>query len=328
MTQNALDYSQNPSGVELMDTFLAGMAENQLTNHSGVSRPSYAQAGTFWIDTSVIPWVLKQFTGTSDVRVGTLDQTNLYFTATRALGDKNGNDITTTYLTTTGTAAKATADADGNIISSTYLTTTGTAAKATADANGDTITSTYAKLAGTNTFSDKNTFSDEIISTNGNAIRFVGNGYGKIFHQSSAGFYLLLTNQNDEYGSYNSLRPFSVNLSNGVVTTMPNSATHGVVTTEAISKNSNGYVKLGNGVIIQWGRFSISSYNQTGTITFPTAFSNTNYSLAFGSFRNGQTGIGQGYFLVTNNTSSNFTYKLVSGSDNYASQGRWIAIGY
>lgn len=146
MTQNALDYSQNPSGADLMDVFLAGMADNQLTNHSGVSRPSYAKAGTFWIDTSASPWTLKQFTGTNDVTVGTLDQTNLYFTARRALGDKNGNDIATTYLTTTGTAAKATADANGNDIASTYLTTTGTAAKATADASGNTITSTYAKI--------------------------------------------------------------------------------------------------------------------------------------------------------------------------------------
>lgn len=97
MTQNVLDYSQNPSGSELMDNYLAGMAENQLTSHSGVQRPSYAQAGTFWIDISVTPWVLKQFTGSADIIVGTLDQTNSIFISDRALGDKNGDDITTTY---------------------------------------------------------------------------------------------------------------------------------------------------------------------------------------------------------------------------------------
>lgn len=159
MTQNVLDFSQNPSGIELMDVYLAGMAENQLTNHSGTSRPSYGKSGTFWIDTSITPWTLKQFTGTNDVIVGTLDQTNLYFTARRALGDKNGNDITTKYVTVTGTAAKATADADGNTISSTYVKTTGTAAKATADADGNTISSTYAKKGSANTFSGNNTFS-------------------------------------------------------------------------------------------------------------------------------------------------------------------------
>ncbi len=123
MTQNVLDFSQNPSGIELMDTFLAGMAANQLTNHSGINRPSYAQAGTFWIDTSVTPWILKQFNGSNDVIIGTLDQTNLFFTAERALKDANGNTITTTYLTTTGTAAKALADANGNNIANTYATT-------------------------------------------------------------------------------------------------------------------------------------------------------------------------------------------------------------
>lgn len=121
MTQNVLDYSENPSGIQLMDKFLAGMADNQLTNHSGVSRPSYAQAGTFWIDTSATPWVLKQFTGSGDVILGTLDQTRLVFTARRALQDGSGNTITSTYLKKTDTAARATADADGNIISSTYL---------------------------------------------------------------------------------------------------------------------------------------------------------------------------------------------------------------
>lgn len=150
MTQNVLDYSQNPSGVELMDTFLAGMAENQLTNHSGISRPSYAKAGTFWIDTSVTPWVLKQFTGSDDVILGTLDQTNLMFTARRALQDGSGNVITSTYLPVNGTAARATADGNGNVITSTYLPVGGTAAAATADGNGNNIVATYATITALN----------------------------------------------------------------------------------------------------------------------------------------------------------------------------------
>ena len=148
MVQNVLDYSENPSGIQLMDKFLAGMAENQLTNHSGVSRPSYAKPGTFWIDTSATPWVLKQFTGSGDVILGNLDQTGLVFTARRALQDGSGNTITSTYLKTTGTAARATADADGNIISSTYLKKTETASRATADGDGNIISSTYLKKTG------------------------------------------------------------------------------------------------------------------------------------------------------------------------------------
>ena len=110
---------------------------------------------------------------------------------------------------------------------------------------------------------------------------------------------------------------------------VPNSVTVGsAISTAGISKSSTGYIKLGNGIIIQWGRFANASYTQTGTVTFPTPFSNTNYSLAFGSFRIGQTGYGQGYFVVTNATTSDFTFKLVSGSDYYANEGRWMAIGY
>ena len=144
MTQNVLDYSQNPSGNDLMDVFLAGMAENQLTNHSGTSRPTYAKAGTFWIDTTISPWVLKQFTGSDDVILGTLDQTNLMFTARRALQDGSGNVITSTYLPVNGTAARATADGNGNVITNTYLPVGGTAARATADASGNNIKNTYA----------------------------------------------------------------------------------------------------------------------------------------------------------------------------------------
>lgn len=112
MTQNALDYSQNPSGADLMDVFLAGMADNQLTNHSGVSRPSYAKAGTFWIDTSASPWRLKQFTGSNDITIGTLDQSGLTFTASRAVLTANGTNIDTAldskavYPSQTGQAGK------------------------------------------------------------------------------------------------------------------------------------------------------------------------------------------------------------------------------
>ena len=162
MTQNVLDYSQNPSGNELMDTYLAGMAQNQLTNHSGVTRPSYAVAGTFWIDTSTTPWVLKQFTGSADISIGTLNQSTLVFTASRALGDKNGNDITTTYLGANSTAVRAIGDKNGNDITTTYLGVNATAVRATGDVDGNAIKTTYAKLGSANTFTGNNTFSGSV----------------------------------------------------------------------------------------------------------------------------------------------------------------------
>ena len=52
---------------------------------------------------------------------------------------------------------------------------------------------------------------------------------------------------------------------------VPNSATAGTaVATAAISKAGNGYVKFGNGILIQWGTGSMKNANTT--ITFPTAF--------------------------------------------------------
>lgn len=50
-------------------------------------------------------------------------------------------------------------------------------------------------------------------------------------------------------------------------------ADNSLLTNVKISKAGNGYVKLGNGLIIQWGTGTMQ-YNDT-TITFPTAFTTT-----------------------------------------------------
>ena len=359
MTQNVLDYSQNPSGIELMDTYLAGMAENQLTNHSGVSRPSYAQAGTFWIDTSTTPWILKQFTGTNDVVVGTLDQTNLYFTARRALADKNGNDITTKYVTVTGTAAKATADADGNTISSTYVKTTGTAAKATADADGNTISSTYAKkgsantFSGNNTFSGTNTFTGQLINAKSSPYLILQNtGITKGTNPSSTKTSTLVFNPNSNSTSNADCmgRVQCQVLTNGDVefsmfahrniagdttsaaltvtnkldgtkyaTGPASDVTNSLVTTTGIDKSQNGCVELGNGIIIQWGKYTGSS----GTVTFKTPFSSgTSYGVSTGYVDSARTDYSYG--IVNSLTSTGF--KIITyGSSSIC---MWIAIGY
>ena len=51
-----------------------------------------------------------------------------------------------------------------------------------------------------------------------------------------------------------------------------------IITQQGLSTGSNGYVKLGNGIMIQWGRVASGSGNQT--ITFPQAWYNTDYALA------------------------------------------------
>lgn len=92
MSQNVVDFSQNPTGPELMDNFLAKVQENLKTCNSGISRPSYAAKGTFWLDTSVTPHLLKQYDGSDDVVLGSVDITNHVFTPNSPLLTNGGND--------------------------------------------------------------------------------------------------------------------------------------------------------------------------------------------------------------------------------------------
>lgn len=57
----------------------------------------------------------------------------------------------------------------------------------------------------------------EIISTSANSFRMKQGNYGSFWRQDSSNLYLMLTNSGNSGGSYNSLRPLSVNLLNGNV---------------------------------------------------------------------------------------------------------------
>jgi hypothetical protein len=96
-------------------------------------------------------------------------------------------------------------------------------------------------------------------------------------------------------------------------------AVNSIVTTVNKSKSANGYFKFGNGLIIQWGHVAEAS-GETKTVTFPTAFSNTNYYVHSNPNRSGSTSGGWGY--VTSKTKTNCI--LTTGS--YVND--WVAIGY
>lgn len=69
------------SGTQLA-TDLNNQKDSLLTCHSGSSRPSYAVAGTMWLDTSGgTTWILKQYDGVDDIVIGTIDTTNNTFIA-------------------------------------------------------------------------------------------------------------------------------------------------------------------------------------------------------------------------------------------------------
>ena len=97
---------------------------------------------------------------------------------------------------------------------------------------------------------------------------------------------------------------------------------NGIVTQVAFSKAGNGYVKFGNGLIIQWGKSSATT--ATKVTTLPTAFTSTNYRL-----------IGQHEYLSGNShntvtitacTTTSFT--MWSNSTSANATFHWIAIGY
>ena len=59
--------------------------------------------------------------------------------------------------------------------------------------------------------------SGEIVTTSSSAFRMINGSYGAFFLQDGSSLYLMLTNANDQYGSFNNLRPLQVTLGTGDV---------------------------------------------------------------------------------------------------------------
>jgi len=59
--------------------------------------------------------------------------------------------------------------------------------------------------------------SEEFVSTNPNSYRIVQGRYGVFDRNDGTDYYKLLTNLDEQYGSFNALRPFSINLASGRV---------------------------------------------------------------------------------------------------------------
>ena len=105
-----------------------------------------------------------------------------------------------------------------------------TATKATQDGDGKVISSTYLKLAG-----GKMTGDLKLTTGTGNQLRLINGNYGVIFRNDGSNFYTLLTASGAaENGSWNSLRPLTINLSTGVCNISGNAAT---ATTLATARN-------------------------------------------------------------------------------------------
>lgn len=97
-----------------------------------------------------------------------------------------------------------------------------------------------------------------------------------------------------------------------------------ICTTAAIKKAGNGYIKFGNGVIIQWGAFTATSHTNTA-ITLPVAFSSTNYRVSFQQYGTALTNEWMHAITVVSLATSKFTYcSYLKEKPGYY----WIAVGY
>ena len=96
--------------------------------------------------------------------------------------------------------------------------------------------------------------------------------------------------------------------------------TNSVVTTRGIQKSSNGYVKFGNGIIIQWGNTTVTSSKDVGLpVAFVASFKVVvcDQSTSAG----GVNSVGIDYINA-------LTKFRVYNKDNAETGFSWIAIGY
>ena len=160
---------------------------------------------------------------------------------------------------------------------------------------------------------------------NGNC-RFIGlnERYGVVVEVDETKLHIKLTDKDDPYGKVNNLKPFRIDLETGAVGCEANKElksgwwTNSVlVVDKQYQSGSSGYVKLGTGVLIQWGRAT------GGTTTFPIPFtSGSSYSLGVGY--NEASASDHMHGGVNNLTSTGFKWVAYGGSSIEC----WIAIGY
>lgn len=150
-------------------------------------------------------------------------------------------------------------------------------------------------------FTDKNN-----ISMGSVALDYYPNG--------TRGMYLQV--RKDDLNIYQSVNVY-LDANNNSWATAPASDVNGsIVTTANKSKTENGYFKLGNGLIIQWGRATSKTWN------FPIPFSsNTSFSLVFNN-NAGTDGYGRA------DTTASLTSTSVTAQGLCETPIRWLAIGY
>lgn len=304
MAQNSVNYGNNPTGPELLDDYLDKEQENILTSNSGIQRPSYADVGTKWLDISSTPWALKIFDGTSDVIIGTVNPTTHAFisagidTAVLLTGNQTIGG-TKTFTVSPQVPTVSSGDSSSNVANTAFVTTV--SSNLQTQINQKANSSDVVNLTESQTITVAKTFTNkvEIQGANGHILFHIpGTMYTRL-QESSNGLEV-------RSGDGANLAPLFAAWSD---------ANNSVVVTAAKSKASNGYFKLGNGMIAQWGYVGSS-----GTVSFPTPFSTTNFGVVF--TRTSANGTNDND-AISSKTATSFNVTIYQGGG-----GHWIAIGY
>ena len=182
------------------------------------------------------------------------------------------------------------------------LSTSGTAAKATADASGNNIASTYATKATAITG----------LSASGKTVTYTkGDGStGTITTQDTV--YSLPTASSSTLGGVKVGSGLSI--SSGVL-----SASGSIV---ASSLGTNGYVKFGNGLILQWGYHGSMTQETTALITLNINYTSNGYYADCNTSSSNPSNRG----IITAQPYSVSQIKLINGNANI-SDVRWWTIG-
>lgn len=190
----------------------------------------------------------------------------------------------------------------------------------------------------------------EIITLGANSLRFVGNNkYGTIFRASNDKFYMLLTNQNDQNGNYNAIRPFSLDCATGEISTVTPTAGdnstkvattawvqgHGILIDSQMPTADNNYTwyrKYSDGWVEQGGIKKEIANNSNYLQTLPVTMTDGNYTVTIAQcvtldndynvfYEN------QGCVLSRTTTTITLSNRRFSGGDTYALDIMWQVSG-
>lgn len=218
----------------------------------------------------------------------------------------------------------------GNVKGNVEGNVKGTAAKAIADKNGKKIDETYLPRTG-------GTMTGAIVKSGGSTIlsRDTDDGATQIVGGINGDRTAYLNLYGADYPTESSRGSFTLSAGNGEKTSRLIGKPDGTLTW--VGKNvervvassfgsSSSYIQYASGLIIQWGSVSAETGNVVTSVTFPKAFSNTNYRVmlthVYNKDERDETWAAPGQGKTRSTTAFKICYNVSSGS-----RIEWMAIG-